>query len=180
MRCKVRHASAPLLYGQGLLPYLPKQHQVCKTRTRFESGVILFLGLPVATLSFGIISAVGAPALRAGLTCQFAGARSAPIGFPMGPIDQSGAHGNEVKQVYRVFLGSAQGAGRIDTMFGGWVLSSLDGRFFYVPYKTGRTDSAGSRPIAVKIADPEHLPIAKATSTAFSPCFQKDWNGRDS
>ncbi|GAC1393472.1 MAG: hypothetical protein NVSMB31_12910 [Vulcanimicrobiaceae bacterium] len=137
---------------------------------------------------------------HAGAACKFGDMQSAPIGFPMGAADSPGIHGNEVKQVYRIFYAYKSVGGGV--AFAGWLLASFDGRYFYNPTASSKTHAIGIRSVAVVPKQAENLPlsewaktllsksngaeadevraIASATivSTALSPCFGSEWSSK--
>jgi hypothetical protein len=173
---------------------------------RFTLGFLATLLLLSASASAG--SRQFEPSAVAGAVCTFGPYHYGAIGLVLdGAPDRPGIHGNEIKQVYRVFYRSER-RGRVEIGFAGWLAATFDGYFWFTPsppivgiastWNSGLAYDA----ISVVIVHPNRLPLVAWVSelrkhagvtprasmldiihahhvvTALSPCFAHDWNGR--
>ena len=146
------------------------------------------------------------PIARAGSSCTFGPYRFSAIGvvlpYRIGEADIPGPHGNEVKQIYRVFV-SYRAGNVLHTDFAGWLTVSFRNRYTFTP--SGLVTSFKSLALVtltVNPGDPERLPVGQwisrivyiahvvpdarmrgieygtESTTALSPCFAHDWDGR--
>ncbi len=120
----------------------------------------------------------------------------------LGEADIPGSHGNEVKQIYRVFV-SYRAGNVLHTDFAGWLTVSFRNRDTFTP--SGLATPTYQLPLftlTVNAGDPERLPVGKwirrvadeehvvpdtrmqgieygtESTTALSPCFAHDWDGK--
>ncbi len=154
--------------------------------------------------SAGIMSL---PAPRAGSICTFGPYHYGAIGnvSPGAHLpDRPGPHGNEIRQIYRVFISYRLGTAYF-TGLAGFITKSFQGKYAFSPAgrPTVTFDLALWSVVISPPKDPAHLPIARwmhrivsnttfhpkpdqrqldimrgtELETAVSPCFSHDWDG---
>jgi hypothetical protein len=156
---------------------------------------MMMLALPVMADSW-------APRATAGAVCRFASYHFGAIGLALPTAagaegDRPGAHGNEVKQIYRVLYRPDSGPPQL----AGWILQSFDDRYDFSAAEldvTGENVGAYFLPIGTP-HDSARLPLnrwvtqleqrsgkrwsatvpAADVPTIVQPCFSSLWNGRD-
>ena len=174
----------------------------------------LFLGFAASALLMSAcasakqIHPMYLPIPRAGLSCTFGPYRFGAIGLVVdGERDRPGPHGNEVKQIYRVFFVS--GRRSTETVgFAGWLASTFDNKFWFASSPSMvrnrsaqaqlllntmllvRPGDQGSLPLAIwfrsLVAKTHYSPTTRMQriidgrhiSTAISACFSRNWNGK--
>lgn len=162
----------------------------------------MFFGLSQCSIAASILE----PAATQGATCAFGPYRSGAIGSPLGVVtDVSGANGNEVNAIYRVFYVITDGKSPASSGFAGWLDASFDGRFGFTPALIpGSNGGAHTLIISETQVSENRLPLldwlhrlqrrypgsfdsslllvlkSKSLMTAVSPCFSNNWDGHSS
>lgn len=169
----------------------------------------LVLAASMLTAGANMQSTLTLPAPHPGTACHFGSYLSAPIGFPISVksgTDIPGPHGNEVKQIYRIFY-ARESKGKTSANFAGWLYATLDGKYAFAIGGLATTERTAPlwlvevTPSQVSSAD--HLPLSTwvrtllaethvvpdatmqdimsttSTSTAAARCFSYSWSGKE-
>jgi len=105
---------------------------------RFIRFVSLSMALSLSTCVFGFIrtvdaSIIAAPAATQGSRCTFGTYKSGSVGLSLRGIDKPGPHGDEINAIYRVFYVVINEKRSPVSGFAGFLYSSFDGSFDFVP-----------------------------------------------